>query len=102
MRRRWETCWLRWQERPTVSSNRLTGEALADQVELVERTVMKRNRTPAFAMGHLAPTPQQIAQLPLERDEIGVDGPLCIARRRAADIASGPGPDLFGQMFGLA
>ena len=78
-------------EPPAADLDRFAGETLADQVELVERTVMQRDGAAALAMGDLDPDPEQIAELPLERGKVGVHRPQGVAGRRSADVAPGHG-----------
>ena len=53
-------------------------------------------------MGNLDPDSEQIAELPLQRGQVGIDRPLGVARRRATSAAAGAGPNLLRQMLGLA
>ena len=90
-----------WREPPAADLDRFAGETLADQVELIERTVMQRHGAAALAVVYLDTDPEQIAELALERGKVGVHWPQGVAGRRLADVAAWARSNFLGEVLGL-
>ena len=87
----------------SLSLDRFAGEALADHVELVEARVMERYGAALALVHDLDLEPEDVAELALERGEVGVDR-HGVARAGAGDVVAGPGPAVFAAyaLFRLA
>jgi hypothetical protein len=79
----------------------LAREALANEVELVERAVVDADIAAALAVADLDPEAEQVAQLPFESFKVGIDGPASGPFGRPTDIMTRPRPNFLCQMLRL-
>ena len=56
----------------------------------------------ALAVAHLDPKAEQVAQLTLQRFQIGIHSPTCRPFRSPADVVPGSGADFLRQVLRLA